>query len=90
MDRNEQLVNRLTDRHVVADEKDPRHGQTRRGSVVSLAANRLTIGCQQDQRVCGDPLQDHRIAGCRKPNIPDADTSQPCVAAGRPSTMSSL
>ena len=27
MDRNEQLVNRLTDRHVVADEKDPRHGQ---------------------------------------------------------------
>ena len=83
MSGDQQFVNGLTDRHVVTDEKNARHGQASGNSGLGERRNRLAIVSQQNEAIHGTPFQNLRIGFCRHTNVANMGKFQGWITASQ-------
>jgi hypothetical protein len=69
LDGEEQLINSLSLRHMIADKEDARHGFSNVNPGVREARHSLAIVCQQNPLLAGSPGKDVGIRRLRQTNI---------------------
>lgn len=80
MHGEQDLVDGLANRQVVADQKDSRHGLTGPDSGISVRRNRSAIMSEENSALCGSPLQNRRVGRCRQVYIPNVQKVQARIA----------
>ncbi len=83
MNRQEDFINSLTDRHIAADEENAWHRQAGGDSGIGERGNRLAIVCQQYQAVRRRPSEHRGIGRCRQTNVANMGKLQRGIAAGQ-------